>query len=88
MIVGEIVLRVRHTLPKEKLKHEQISLCCQMSTEDNLQNLDEDDIDGSGQIGKEKTAESSDAEDSIRERSLPEFRKVNTIPSALHKRSE
>lgn len=88
MIVGEIVLRVRHTLPKEKLKHEQISLYCQMSTEDNFDIDGSDDIDGSGQIGKEKTAQSSDAEDSIKERSLPEFREVNTIPSAQHKRSE
>ena len=59
-----------------------------MSAEGNFENLDEDNIDGSGQIGKETTAESSDAEDSIKERSMPEFRKVNTIPSALHKRSE
>jgi len=59
-----------------------------MSTEDNLENLDEDDIDGSGQIGKEKTVESRDPEDSIKERSLPEFGKVNTIPSARHNRSE
>ena len=59
-----------------------------MSTEGNFENLDEDDIDGSGQISKEKTSESSDAEDSIKERSMPEFRKVNTMPSALHNRSE
>ena len=59
-----------------------------MTTEDSSANLDEDDIDGSGQMSKEKTAESSDTEGSIKERSIPDFRKVNTVPKALHKRSE
>lgn len=56
-----------------------------MTTEDNLDNLGEDDIDGRGKMGREKTAESSDTEE---ERSLPDFRKVNTVPKALHKKSE
>ena len=59
-----------------------------MSTVSNSENLDEDDIDGSGRMGKETAAESSDAEDPVKERSLPDFRKVNTVPKALHKRSE
>ena len=48
----------------------------------------EDDIDGSGKMGKDKTAERSDTEDSIEERSMADFRKVNTVPKALHKKSE
>ena len=39
-------------------------------------------------MGKEKTAGSSDTEDSIEKRSMPDFRKVNTVPKALHKKSE
>jgi len=62
-------------------------LYCQISTEGNLENLD-DDTDGSGQMGREKTVESSDTEDSIKERSLPDFEKVITVAKALNKKSE
>ena len=59
-----------------------------MTTEDNLENLDDDGTDGGRKMGKQKTAESSDTEDSIEDRSMPNFRKVNTVPKALHKSSE
>ncbi|KAL9957912.1 hypothetical protein ACROYT_G034867 [Oculina patagonica] len=57
-----------------------------MSTGSNLENLVEDDIDSSGQMDKENTAETNKVDDSDGERSMPVFRKVNTIPLALHRR--
>lgn len=59
-----------------------------MLTESNLENLDEDDIDASGQMDTEKMVEPSEGHYSNKERSLPSLRKVNTMPLALHKRGE
>ena len=57
-----------------------------MSTESNLESLDEDEIDANN---KEGMTEPNGADDSNGEESMMlGLRKVNTIPASLYKRGE
>lgn len=60
----------------------------QFSTESNLENLDEDEIDASSHVDGETAAETKEANDSEGEGSTHVIRKVKTIPAALRKKSK
>lgn len=59
-----------------------------MSTESNSENLVEDETDAGWRGEGDRTAKKKEANDSCGERNTHEVRKVNTIPSALNKKSE
>ena len=60
-----------------------------MSTESNLESVDEDEIDPNNQLGRENIADGNEPNDSNGEGTYEDgFRKLNTLPSSLYKKSK
>lgn len=64
-------------------------ICCQISTESNLESVDEDEIDPNNQLGRENIADGNEPNGSDGEGTYEDgLRKLNSLPSSLYKKSK
>ena len=60
-----------------------------MSTESNFESVDEDEIDSNNHLGRENMADTNESNSSNGEGTFEDgFRKLNTLPSSLYKKSK